>query len=433
MIVTLHGLRVGTLRVMSSGFDFVAAPEAIREYGLNSSALSLAVPLLASAPARDRDRRRNFFAELLPEGDARTRLAQEARVDPADVIAMLREYGRDVAGAVQTWDPEAPGEPRAPRTEQLDERGVSAMLQDVRASPLGNRPRRGGKTSLAGVQSKIVLARDGDAWMRVLDGYPSTHILKPVVGKYPSMIFDEEYGSRFARHLGLARFETYLDVFAGTTALVIERYDRSESTPDGRVHQEDFNQILGTAGLQKYEVYGGRGLADVARALGEADTLSLLRLVTLSVAVGNLDLHLKNISLIHEGNHARLADAYDIVPQHFYTDMDGEVALYVDGVAEHRAIHSGNIVTEAVSWGIAEEMASVVVQETLTIVRQVAEAERPHAAAHPGLQDEIMRITDNLLNARTVSGDDPERGPQPMPHAQGAGAWQCPNGRAKGR
>ena len=60
--------------------------------------------------------------------------------------------------------------------------------------PLGN-ARRGGKTSLPGVQPKIVLAHTTTGWVRVEDGYPSTHILKPVIEKYPTMIFDEEFGS----------------------------------------------------------------------------------------------------------------------------------------------------------------------------------------------------------------------------------------------
>lgn len=40
--------------------------------------------------------------------------------------------------------------------------------------------------------------------------------------------------------------------------MVIERYDRSPDAPQGRIHQEDFNQVLGAAGNVKYQKYSGR-------------------------------------------------------------------------------------------------------------------------------------------------------------------------------
>lgn len=201
LTVALHGAIIGHLRGAGADFDFRPTPEAVRTWGMNSRMLSLAVPLLPRPPASGRALRRSFFAELLPEGDARERLANEARVRKDDIMGMLAAFGRDVAGAVQIWDTSAPGEPRTPAVEPLDDSGVRTMLENVAIAPLGNKPRRG-KTSLNGVQPKVVLVRTDDGWARAVDGWPSTHIAKPVVPKYPSMIFDEEYGSRFARALG---------------------------------------------------------------------------------------------------------------------------------------------------------------------------------------------------------------------------------------
>lgn len=70
-------------------------------------------------------------------------------------------------------------------------------------------------------------------------------ILKPAPAEHPQLIFDEEYGARIARALGLAEFETRTATFAGAHALVIERYDRAPDAPLGRIHQEDVNQALG--------------------------------------------------------------------------------------------------------------------------------------------------------------------------------------------
>lgn len=87
-----------------------------------------------------------------------TQLARQAHVTEQDVIGMLRAYGRDVAGAVQIWDPDVPGEPTQPKLEPLATSDVARMLTQVEYEPLGNKPLEG-KTLLAGVQNKIVLAR----------------------------------------------------------------------------------------------------------------------------------------------------------------------------------------------------------------------------------------------------------------------------------
>ncbi|WIB76911.1 HipA domain-containing protein [Curtobacterium sp. MCPF17_002] len=405
LTVALHGTVLGRLLDRGRDFDFRADAEAIRQFGLGNRVLSRAVPLVPRPQAAQLGLRQNFFSELLPEGQARERLAREAGVRETDVVGMLRAFGRDVAGAVQLWDPDVPGEPKQPDTEPIDDDDVADLLRNVQAAPLGNtsrRSKREGKSSLNGVQNKIVLVRDGDRWSRALDGYPSTHILKPVVGRLPTVIFDEEYGSRFARALGLAAFETTLQVFGGVTALVIERYDRSPAAPEGRIHQEDCNQVLGCAGDEKYEKWGGRGLRDVAKQLAGQDLPRLLRLVTMSVAVGNLDLHLKNISVLHdERGGTALAPAYDIVPQHFQRN-DGEMGLDVNGVRSHAAITRDDLVGEGASWGVRD--ADEIVRGALAEIELVARAEMPHIGAEIALQESIQRMAGNLLDGRPVGG-----------------------------
>jgi serine/threonine-protein kinase HipA len=106
--------------------------------------------------------------------------------------------------------------------------------------------------------------------------------------------------------LGIASYATSIENFSGTTALVIQRYDRceiSEQTPDGRLHQEDFSQALGASRPEKYQEQGGKvSLARVAQVVsnlqGNAGLEKLLIHATLGFVVGNLDLHAKNISLL---------------------------------------------------------------------------------------------------------------------------------------
>jgi serine/threonine-protein kinase HipA len=255
------------------------------------------------------------------------------------------------------------------------------------------------------VQDKIVLARTQDGWNRVIDGWPSTHILKPESRDYPTSIYDEEFGARFAQNAGLTSFPTWIEEFAGVPAVVIERYDRSPDAPVGRVHQEDFNQVLGAAGNQKYQKYGGRvsleRVAMVFSAIGDRDSMEgLFKLVTLSAAVGNLDMHAKNLSMLHRPDGSMtLSPAYDVVPQ-AHQPNDGEVALAIGGEYRHAALTMSHLVAEGHAWGLTR--AAELAEETVARVLQLARAEAPHERAHPGLAQDIAGFAANLLAGHAI-------------------------------
>ncbi len=400
--VELYGTLVGHLVGTDwRTFDFRASRDGIDRFSLGSTILSDAVPL-ELIPTRARaERRRTFFAELLPEGRVLTRLAAAIDTREHDVVRLLAAYGRDVAGALQIYDPGRPGEPRTPHTTPLDDAGVARLLRDVRTQPLGNAPVTG-KSSLAGVQDKVVLALLDGTWHQVHDGFPSTHLVKPVPDEHPTLIFDEEYGTRLARRLGLVTTDARLEDFAGTTGLVIERYDRG---PDGeRIHQEDFNQVLGARGDQKYQAISGkvslRRVATALRTRGDASLPHLLDHVTFAVGIGNLDQHTKNISLLHppDGPPA-LAPAYDVVPlrQH---DNDGQMALAIAGEYRHEALTVDHIVAEAEAWGLRDPRPRVV--ELMGRLRDVAAEEDPDPRAHPRVGELVRTFTANLLAGRTA-------------------------------
>jgi serine/threonine-protein kinase HipA len=404
LAVELYGIPVGALIGTWRTFDFVTDPAAVARFGIDSEILSLAIPLTAVPVRARKDRRQNFFRELLPEGRMLSRLAQDAAVPEQDVIGLLRAYGRDIAGALQIWDPDVAGEPKNPALEQLDDAGVAALLRHVSENPLGNKP-VGGKTSLAGVQDKIVLARTNGSWNRVIDGWPSTHILKPASRDHPTSIYDEEYGARLARAAGLTHFATWIEEFDGERAVVIERYDRAPDAPQGRIHQEDFSQILGAAGNQKYQKYGGRvsleRVAGIFARLGDRESMErLFTLVVVSVAVGNLDLHTKNVSLLHPLDApVTLAPAYDVVPQ-AHQPNDGELALAVGGEYRHSAITLEHLEAEGRSWGLSDVPRRA--RAALEIVLETSRTEQPHPNAHPDLAAEIEGFSTNLLEGREV-------------------------------
>jgi serine/threonine-protein kinase HipA len=103
-----------------------------------------------------------------------------------------------------------------------------------------------------------------------------------------------------------------------------------------------------------------------------------------SVAVGNLDLHAKNLSLLHlPDGSMTLSPAYDVVPQ-AHQPNDGEVALAVGGEYRHAAITMNHLVAEGRAWGLARGSRS---RRGDTHHRSpTGETRRtPHERAHPGL------------------------------------------------
>ena len=396
--VELYGQLVGHLVGTDwRAFDFRATREGVERFGLGSTILSEAIPL-ELVPTRARaERRRTFFAELLPEGRVLTRLAAAANAREHDVVRLLAAYGRDVAGALQIYDPDRPGEPRTPHTTPLVDDGVARLLRDVRAQPLGNAPVTG-KSSLAGVQDKVVLARIDGGWHQVHDGHPSTHLVKPVPDGSPTLVFDEEFGTRLARRLGLTITNVWLQDFAGTPGLVIERYDRDLA--GRRVHQEDFSQVLGARGDQKYQAIGGRvslrRVAGVFAARGDRGSLErLLDQLTLAVGIGNLDLHTKNLSLMHPlDGPPSLAPAYDVVPLRQHKN-DGDMALAVGGEYRHAALTVDHLVAEAESWGLPGTRGRVL--NLLTRLQRGIEDEEPDPRAHAALRELVAQFVRNLL------------------------------------
>ncbi|MHB1583537.1 MAG: HipA domain-containing protein [Acidimicrobiales bacterium] len=74
-------------------------------------------------------------------------------------------------------------------------------------------------------------------------------------------------------------------------------------------------------------------------------------LTPLSVALGNLDLHAKNLSILHRPDGSMsLAPAYDVVPQ-AHLPNDGEVALVVGGEYCYAAITISHLVCRETSMG----------------------------------------------------------------------------------
>ncbi len=402
LAVELYGTFLGTLAGDLRTFDFQVSDEGLDTFGFNSPVLSVSIPLVTQQRRDHAARRRNWFAELLPEGSQYEYMLALGALRRGDTVGFLARFGRDVAGALQIWDIDDPTEPKTPQLRALTSAQVRGLLEDPASAPLAN-AQDAGRSSLGGVQPKVVLVRQDSGWFQALGGYPTTHILKPQLqGSLSSVIFDEEYGSRIARRLGLASFSVRVVDFDGLNALVIERFDRDGTR---RVHQEDFSQVLGAHGNEKYQELGGVvSLTRVAQVLKRSapaeDLQKFAQMVILSVAIGNLDMHTKNLGLMHpEQQEVRLAPAYDIVPQ-AHLGTDGKLALAVNKKYSHAALEVTDIEAELTGWGLRR--TSQLIELALEHISEAVAEETPLPGAHQRLQDDITQFVSNLQNRKPV-------------------------------
>lgn len=404
MAVWLYGERVAVIDRERGRPRLLYTGEALSRYALGTPLLSLSMPI--------GDRRytqgvvRPFLDGLLPEGESRKAIAREKAVRADDTYGLIREFGRDCAGAVVIQPADDPPPPPASTltAEALSPEEIGALVENLRSAPLG----AGGRVriSLAGVQEKLLLTRmpDGE-WGRPVDGTPSTHILKPEIAAYPQTVENEAFCMRIAKNLGLDVAAVETTQIGKRTLIVVERYDRAVS-PDGsvkRIHQEDFCQATGIAPERKYEEDGGPSLqriAGILQSVAAADSLErFLQAVTLNVLVGNGDAHAKNFSLLHHASGAlTLTPLYDLMCTQHYGD--DRLAMYIDTVQTTSRVTAERIANEAVRWGISRERASATIGDILDRAPAAMAAAREETDVPSEMVATIERQLDQLLTTK---------------------------------
>jgi serine/threonine-protein kinase HipA len=383
--------------------------DALSSYEGGTPLLSLALPL-----TRDRYPNgvtRAFLDGLLPEGEPRRAIAADLDLPASDVFGLLAALGKDCAGAlvIQPQDDPSPPVPTTRTAEPLSDDDLAELVANLRSAPLG--VGRTVRLSLAGVQEKLLLARMPDgAWGRPVDGTPSTHILKPEIERFANTVENEAFCMRVAKHLGLSVANVETMLVDGRPVLVVERFDRivdSEGTVH-RVHQEDFCQALGLPPDRKYEQDAGPTLAHLARILQDvaepSASESLLRALTLNVALGNCDAHGKNFSLLHtESGVLRLAPLYDLLSTKLYP-LDDKLAMYVDSVQKADRVTADRIVNEATGWGLREGRVEEIVSDCLDRMPAAVSAAADEIDGLPAeLMDLVVRRVDQLRRSTAPS------------------------------
>jgi serine/threonine-protein kinase HipA len=275
-----------------------------------------------------------FFANLLPEDKLREAMEKHhARtVRPGNDFDLLAALGADLPGAVRV----------------IPSNGDTvAATAAVEGEPKA-------RFSLAGVQMKLSVMKNtgkaggltvplGDSDGQYIAKFPSTAFPGVSENEFANLALAEAIGMDVPERelVGKDQFEGIPEEFetlAEGLVLLIRRFDRASGAR--RIHIEDFAQVFGIYPARKYE---GAAYHDIAAALNVAISpiaaLEFVRRLTLSVVMGNGDMHLKNWSLIYpgDGNSPALAPIYDVLSTVPYIPADN-LALSLGGERAFKAL-----------------------------------------------------------------------------------------------
>ncbi len=269
------------------------------------------------------------FENLLPDSDdIRRRVAERVGADGVDAYSLLARIGRDCVGALQFLaEGEEPADCRVLTGEPLSDAQIAAMLKDLGRTPLGIRAERDFRISVAGAQEKTALLLQDGQWVEPTGTTPTTHILKPAIGTLPNgmdltdSVENEHFCLRLMAAFGLPVARTEITTFAGTKALVIERFDRLRAR-DGRLirlPQEDCCQALSVPPTRKYQSEGGPGIVEICGLLQGGDEplrdrANFLKTAVLFWLIGATDGHAKNFSIaLMPGGRFTMTPLYDVL------------------------------------------------------------------------------------------------------------------------
>lgn len=269
------------------------------------------------------------FENLLPDSDdIRRRVAERVGAEGVDAYSLLARIGRDCVGALQFLaEGEEPGDNRMLTGEPLSDAQIAAMLKDLGRTPLGIRAERDFRISVAGAQEKTALLFHDGQWVEPTGTTPTTHILKPAIGTLPNgmnltdSVENEHFCLRLMAAFGLPVARTEITTFAGTKALVIERFDRLRAR-DGRLirlPQEDCCQALSVPPTRKYQSEGGPGIVEICGLLQgsdepQRDRANFLKATILFWLIGATDGHAKNFSIaLMPGGRFVMTPLYDVL------------------------------------------------------------------------------------------------------------------------
>jgi serine/threonine-protein kinase HipA len=360
-------------------------------------------------------------------------------ISSEDVLGLLTAAGDDVAGALSIGERATSGDPAYHALESSD------VLEKI-INDLPHRPfladEEGVSMSLAGAQNKLPVFADGDQLAIPVNGAPSTHILKPDNRRLPGSVQNEALCMVLAARAGLPTAPVTTGIAGERQYLLVSRYDRTETNGViRRVHQEDFCQALNRFPAAKYEFNktGRRGpsLAEMFELCREhmtaRDITQLLDAIIFNVAVGNVDAHAKNFSVLLHPGSVRLAPLYDLMSGLAWEGITLNNAQAVGGQRRSRYIYGRHWDRLAESAGLSPRGTVRRVDTVVSnLLGQLDDAANTVAAMPAGagvmlkvFVDQIRSLATEVRTHALVQGD-PDAQPADEP-AQGMSLDQVPD------
>ena len=385
--------------------------------------LSLSMPL--SAREWGPDVILPWLMNLLPEGAPLRALTRALGASAEDVLALISASGGDLAGALSIRPPAG-----LARNEPIrDEAALERILNELPAKPflVGE---EGVAMSLAGAQDKLPVVFESGAFYIPVNGAASTHILKPDTASLPGSVQNEALCMQLARRCGLNVADVTTGIAGDRSYLLVTRYDRIlNEGAVRRIHQEDFCQALGRPPGAKYEHNAtgvpGPSLADMFALIGEhmtaRDTNRFLDAVIFNVAIGNVDSHAKNYSILLTHGRVELAPLYDLMSGLAWANITETHAQSVGGQRRGRYILRRHWQRLAAAAGLS---APAVLRRVVSVCDRIAD-ELPRARedvlAMPAGEGVLLetvsreiaaRVKTVRFNARTGEPGDPADHPE---------------------
>lgn len=269
------------------------------------------------------------FENLLPDSDLiRRRVAERVGAQGIDSFSLLSEIGRDCVGALQFLPDGHEQQSNAKLTgETISTEQFGDLLNGLDIAPLGIRKETDFRISVAGAQEKTALLFHNNKWLKPMGTTPTTHIIKPQIGKLhngmdlSNSVENEYLCLKLMEAFGLRVANAEIAQFGNRKALVVERFDR-QWTKDGRLlrlPQENCCQALSVPPTQKYQSEGGPEITEIMDLLRSSDEptkdrLDFFKTNILFWLIGATDGHAKNFSLgLFPEGRFRMTPLYDIL------------------------------------------------------------------------------------------------------------------------
>lgn len=331
-----------------------------------------------------------FFDNLVAEGwleHAQARFLGKRHVSRFE---LLLAFGYDCAGAVSVLDPEP------------------AKLSDRLLDP--NDPKEmallTSRASLSGVQPKLAVIERNGAYFPTRIGELSTHIAKFPSQGHSDLILNE-YLTTLAFKALLPDddvVELSIQSVSGISepALLIKRFDQ---TTEGRVHFEEFNQLLEKKSAAKYQG-SHQEMSHFIRSTKKCLPVENYRLfgrIITRLLLGNTDMHLKNFAMFHTPTGLRLTPSYDQVAAAIYQYKT--IALELAGIRDRPigSLKIKHLIALAHEFELSKETIALLFNQ---LERNKESAKQAIFAAGFGkktLKDQLIKLMETRWNGTFAS------------------------------